>query len=134
MADFSTGKHGEISWYELTTQNVDAAKPFYQELFGWGLEQSKLSPVPYTEITVNGTAVGGMMRIDEQWGEGWDKIPPHWMTYITVDNVDATIEVIKANGGASCMPAFDLPNIGRLGICNDPSGAVFTIIQFNAPA
>ncbi len=134
MADFSMGKHGEVSWYELTTQNVDAAKPFYQDLFGWAIEPSKLSPVPYDEIHVNGTAVGGMLRINEQWGPGWENIPPHWMTYITVDDVDATVELIKSNGGAVCVPPFDAPNVGRLAVCNDPSGAVFSVITFVGPA
>jgi hypothetical protein len=134
MADFEPGCSGSFCWYELTTQNTDAAKPFYAELFGWKLEPSKLSPVPYDEIHIDDRAVGGMLRIDESWGENWDKIPPHWMTYITVDNCDATVEAITANGGGVCVPPFDAPNVGRIAVCNEPSGATFSIVQFAMPS
>ena len=130
MADFTTPKHGELCWRELTTPNVGPAKTFYQELFGWKLEKSKVSPVDYTEIHHGEKAIGGMMQIDEQWGEGWEKIPAHWMTYIAVDNCDETLEKIKANGGNVCIPAFDAPNVGRISVVNDPSGATFSVIQF----
>ncbi len=133
MADFNPGKNGSVCWYELTSPNIDAAKGFYKELFGWNLEQSKLSPVAYDEIHIDGCAVGGMMKIDENWGPEWEKIPSHWMTYINVDNCDATVEAIKANGGGVCVPPFDAPNVGRIAVCNEPSGATFSVIQFVSP-
>ncbi|MEK7724195.1 MAG: VOC family protein [Acidobacteriota bacterium] len=130
MAEMKTYQNGELCWYELTTQNVDAAKEFYQGLFGWNLEKSNVSPVDYTEIHNANQAIGGMMQINEQWGEGWQNIPAHWMTYIAVDSCDETIEKIKSNGGNICVPPFDVPNVGRMSVVNDPSGATFSIIQF----
>lgn len=130
MAELITPKNGELCWRELTTQNVEAARPFYQELLGWKTEKSTLSPIDYDEIHVGEKAVGGMMQINEQWGEGWENIPPHWMTYIAVDNCDETLEKIKENGGNVCVPAFDAPSVGRIAVVNDPSGATFSIIQF----
>ncbi len=130
MAEFTIPKHGEICWRELNTQNLDAAKGFYQGLFGWNLEQSKVSPVQYDEIHFGGEAVGGMMQITKDWGENWQKIPSAWMSYIAVDDCDETIEKIKANGGDVCIPAFDAPNVGRMSVVKDPSGAAFSIIQF----
>lgn len=134
MADFEIPANGSVCWYELTTQHVDAAKPFYEELFGWNLQPSKLSPVPYDEIHVGEKAIGGMLRIDESWGPDWASMPSHWMTYIAVDNCDATVESIKANGGNICIPAFDAPNVGRIAVCSDPAGATFSIIQFAMPS
>lgn len=130
MAEMIQPKHGELCWRELTTQNVGAAKDFYQGLFGWNLAKSNVSPVDYTEIHVGEKAVGGMMQIDKNWGEGWENIPAHWMTYIAVDSCDETLEKIKANGGNICVPAFDAPNVGRMAVVNDPSGATFSVIQF----
>ncbi|HMS40835.1 MAG TPA: VOC family protein [Pyrinomonadaceae bacterium] len=130
MAEFTIPKHGEICWRELNTQNLDAAKTFYQGLFGWNLEQSKVSPVQYDEIHFNGEAVGGMMQITKEWGENWEKIPSSWMSYIAVENCDETIEKIKLNGGDVCIPAFDAPGVGRMSVVKDPSGAAFSIIQF----
>lgn len=130
MADFTVPPHGTICWRELTTQNVERAKDFYQELLGWNLEQSKVTDMQYDEIHVDGKAVGGLLKIDEQWGEGWEKIPSHWMTYIAVDNCDEIVEKIKANGGGCCVPPFDAPNVGRMSVVNDPGGATFSVIQF----
>ncbi|MCU0240233.1 MAG: VOC family protein [Pyrinomonadaceae bacterium] len=130
MAEQGNPKHGEICWRELSSQNVEKAKLFYQELLGWNIEQSKVSTAQYDEIHFGESSIGGMMKIDETWGETWDKIPPHWMTYIAVDNCDESIEKIKENGGNVCVPAFDAPNVGRISVVNDPSGATFSIIQF----
>lgn len=122
--------HGTICWRELATQNAESAKSFYQELFGWNLEQSKKSPMPYDEIKTDGESFGGILQINEQWGEDWDKMPSHWMTYIAVDDCDAIVEKIKENGGSICVEPFEIPNIGKMSVVNDPSGANFSIIQF----
>lgn len=130
MADFTVPAHGTICWRELTTQNVEKAKEFYQEILGWNLEQSKVTSMQYDEIHIDGKAVGGMMQINEHWGEGWEKIPAHWMTYIAVENCDETVAKIKENGGGCCVPPFDAPNVGRISVVNDPGGATFSVIQF----
>jgi uncharacterized protein len=131
MAEFTVPKHGEICWHELATSDLATAKSFYQELFGWKLEQSKLTPMKYAEIHFNGNAVGGMMEINESWGE--NPPPSHWSTYVAVDNADETVEKITENGGSVNVPPFDAPNIGRIAFVADPSGARFAVIQVIRP-
>ena len=128
MAEFTIPKHGEICWQELATGDLNAAKTFYQGLFGWNLEKSKVSTMDYTEIYVDDRPIGGMMEMTEEWGD--PKPPPHWMTYIAVDDIDATVEKIKQHGGGVCIPPFDAPNVGRISVVNDPSGSAFSVIQF----
>ena len=132
MAEFTMPKHGELCWYELNSQNVEKAKEFYQGLFGWNIEASKLTGMDYSEIHHGEKAVGGMMQITKEWGENWEKIPSSWMTYVAVDNCDETLEKITANGGKICVPAFDAPNVGRMSVVTAPDGAAFSIIQFVA--
>jgi hypothetical protein len=130
--DEAAGKnppHGTICWYEHTSKDRAAAMDFYQKLFGW---EFKISANPHTEyhyITANGQETGGVIQMDANWGDGWENIPAHWMTYIAVDNCDAACENIKANGGNVCVPAFDIPNTGRIAVVNDPAGANFSVIQ-----
>lgn len=124
-------KHGEICWRELTTQNAEKAKSFYAELFGWNYKQSENSPMQYDQISTNGEDFGGVLQINEQWGENWQEIPSHWMTYISVDDCDATVEKIKENGGYVCVEPFDIPNVGRMSVVYDPSGANFSILQLS---
>jgi len=130
MAEFAIPKPGEICWRELATRDLAKAMDFYSQLFGWNLQQTKVTPMDYKEIIIDGTAVGGMMEINESWGEN---LPPsHWNSYIAVENTDATVEKIRANGGDIKVPPFDAPGVGRISIASDPSGAPFAIIQFAA--
>ena len=130
MADFQIPKHGTLCWRELATRDLPAALDFYQEMFGWTMQQSAVSPMEYKEIQIGGTACGGMMAIDENWGP--TPPPSHWTTYIAVDNADETVSRIVENGGTICVPAFDAPGVGRMSVAADPSGAKFAIIQFVA--
>lgn len=132
MAEMTMPKHGEICWQELNTKNLELAKNFYGELLGWNLEQSKLSPVPYLEIHLGEKAQGGMMEISKDWGENWEKIPSSWMTYVAVDDVDATVEKINANGGEICVAPFDAPGVGRMCVAKAPDGTAFSIIKLES--
>lgn len=129
MAEFEIPSHGQICWRELRSPNLEAARSFYSELFGWTLEQSTVTDMPYLEIVHNDAAIGGMMPMDENWGE----MPAHWASYIAVDDADAAAEAIVQNGGAIHAPPFDAPGVGRIAMVADPSGASFAIIQFEFP-
>lgn len=131
MAEFEIPGPGTICWRELATRDLEAAKNFYGEMFGWQFQQSKVTPLNYAEIHLDGTAYGGMMPIDESWGA--DPPPSHWSTYIAVANADETAAKIKANGGSMRQEPFDAPGVGRIGLCTDPSGANFAIIEFAQP-
>ena len=128
MAEFNIPKHGEICWRELATRDLPKALDFYSKLFGWTLEQTKVTEMDYKEIQMDNVAFGGMMAIDEKWGPG--PPPSHWTSYIAVTNADETAEKITANGGSIRVPPFDAPCVGRISIATDPSGAGFAIIQF----
>jgi uncharacterized protein len=128
MADFEIPKHGEICWRELSTKDLAAAETFYSTLFDWNIEQSKVTPMPYREIVIDGKAVGAMMEIDEKWGP--NPPPSHWTAYIAVDDADETAAKILEFGGTLTVAPFDAPGVGRIAIVAEPSGAKFAIIQF----
>ena len=130
MAEFEKPKHGEICWRELNTNDLNAAADFYKGLFGWTIEQSKLSPTDYKEIHFDDKAVGGMMAINEGWGENWQNIPSAWMSYIAVDNIAEAVEKIQKFGGGVRVPPFDAPGVGKISVVNDPGGIPFSVIQF----
>jgi predicted enzyme related to lactoylglutathione lyase len=130
MAEFTVPKHGTICWRELATKDLAAAKNFYKEMFGWDLEQSKVTSLDYSEIHIDDAAVGGMMAIDASWRE--NPPPSHWSAYVAVDNADETVEKIKTNGGSVSVGPFDAPGVGRIARAGDPAGAQFYVIQFAA--
>lgn len=130
MAEFTIPSPGTICWRELATKDLPAAMEFYSKMFGWTLEQTKVSPMDYKEIILNGVAYGGMMAIDENWGPS--PPPSFWGSYIAVENADETAAKITANGGTVIHGPFDAPGVGRIALAADPAGAAFSIIQFVA--
>jgi len=128
MAEFTVPAPGTICWRELATKDLPTAIDFYSKMFGWTLEQTKVTQMEYKEIHMDGVAYGGMMAIDENWGP--EPPPSHWNSYVAVENADETAEKIKANGGSVKHGPFDAPGVGRIAMVSDPSGAPFAIIQF----
>jgi len=115
--------HGALSWNELATDDVDAARAFYGALFGWTIEPVD-GPTPYFEIAHEGQRNGGMRPLgDEQTGT-----PPHWIVYFGVDSCAAGVAAAEAAGGRTVLPTMDLP-IGRIAAVADPQGAVFALFE-----
>jgi predicted enzyme related to lactoylglutathione lyase len=74
-----------------------------------------------------GGMVGGVMRLTEDMQSHGAK--PTWLFYIGVNDVDASVEKIKAEGGSVLMPAWDIPGIGRIAMVADPQGIPFYIMR-----
>ncbi|WP_367155499.1 VOC family protein [Methylomonas sp. HYX-M1] len=127
---YNSLQHGMFSWCELLTSDAEAAKTFYSSLFGWQMEPAPtaLPGVDYTLINCDGHHIGGLMAIPA------DKtgMPPHWGTYVTVDDVDATAALAQQLGGAVCLPPQDIPEVGRFAVLQDPQNAVICVIQYVA--
>ena len=45
MAEFNVPAPGSICWRELATKDLPAAMEFYSKLFGWNLQQTKVTPM-----------------------------------------------------------------------------------------
>jgi predicted enzyme related to lactoylglutathione lyase len=119
-------EHASLSWNELVTRDTNRATEFYTQLFDWGAEVQDMPNMRYTTFKVGERMNGGMMPMDEQW-EG---IPPHWMVYFAVTDVDASANQAKELGASIHVPPTDIPSIGRFSMVQDPQGAAFTIITF----
>ncbi len=118
-------KHGEICWTELSTTDLEAAKAFYTALFGWGYKESDNTDMAYTEIQLDGEKqFGGMYKKPPEMSE----VPSHWISYVSVDDVDASLEKAVELGGTVAVPAMDIPGTGRFGMITDPTGAAIAMI------
>ncbi|MCE9530599.1 MAG: VOC family protein [Planctomycetes bacterium] len=122
------GEEGAFCWSELMTSDTAAATKFYTALFGWKTKVSEGAGFPYTHWQNEGTDIGGMMAIQEQWGP----MPPNWGNYIQVKNCDKTAAKAATLGGKICMPPSDIPNTGRFAMLQDPQGAMFSVIALVA--
>ncbi len=114
-----------VVWNELNTRDPEAARAFYGEVFDWGFEERQFENGSYTSLTVGDATVGGMIDIT---GRAPDEVPPHWLVYFAVDDVDATVAKAKETGGALVLEPFDIAEVGRIAIVKDPFGAVFAVM------
>ncbi|MRH87346.1 VOC family protein [Nocardia sp. SYP-A9097] len=119
---------GSWCWSELNGRDVDAAKAFYGEVFGWDSSTAAFGTTSYTEFKVGGRSIAGMMQMDDNWPPD---VPAHWMVYFAVADADATATKTGQLGGTVTVPPTDIP-IGRFAVLGDPQGAHFSVIKLNA--
>lgn len=113
-------------WHEMATRDSETSRHFYCELLGWQSEIKPMEGMDYTLFLVAGKPVAGMLQMTDEWPQD---VPPHWMIYFAVDNCDSYVKKVASLGGQVCVPATDIPDVGRFSVICDPQGAVFSIIE-----
>lgn len=114
---------GSICWWSLMTRDVAKANSFYQNLFGWKLEELEFPGGDKSTIYAAGKGgFGNPVPLEEEFPG-----PSHWIPYVAVEDVDETCNRVGKIGGKVCVPAFDIPTIGRTAVINDPVGAALHI-------
>jgi predicted enzyme related to lactoylglutathione lyase len=116
---------GKFCWVELLTSDVSAAQSFYSDVVGWTVAESGLADRDYRIFSNDGHGAGGLMLLPEEAKAMGAR--PHWMSYISSDDVDADVEKVVAAGGKLYRPAETLPAIGRFAVVADPQGATFSL-------
>ena len=117
---------GAFSWVELATSDADGAKRFYGELFGWSEEKQDMGEMGVYHFMKRGERFGvGIMKMPPQ-----AEAPPHWLSYVTVEDVDQWAEKTTQLGGRIYVPPMDIPNIGRFAVASDPTGGVFALFAY----
>lgn len=115
------------SWNELMSRDVDTAKAFYAEVFGWKYEVQKMPTGDYNVITggENG-GLGGLMAMPPEVPK---MVPSHWGVYFTVEDLNASIAAVSDNDGQIVMDPMELPGIGQMATVHDNNHAAFTLMQ-----
>jgi len=128
MAEYSSHIPGTFSWVELATTDQKAGVAFYRALFGWDVNEPPIgADEVYSMFLMRGKEVGAAstMRPEERQGSA----PPHWNLYVTVADVDETVTRAKGLGAKVFAPPFDVMDVGRMAVLQDPTGAVFQLWQ-----
>ena len=121
-------KPSTFMWNELLTTDVEGARRFYADVIGW---EPTSMPMPgeagaqYHLWNVGGESIGGML---EMIGPQFAGVPPHWMAYVNVADVDACAAKVEKAGGKLAAAPFDVPTIGRICIIIDPAGAALGLM------
>jgi len=128
MSEFTEYPPGTFCWVDTGTTDAAASRAFYTALFGWeARDQETPDGGTYTMYSKGGkTVAGGYGLSPEMRGMG---IPSHWMSYISVEDVAATLGEIAAAGGTPMGPPIPVPGAGIMGIFTDPTGATCAVWQ-----
>jgi predicted enzyme related to lactoylglutathione lyase len=121
-------KPGTFCWVELGTTDGEAAKKFYTQLFGWDFTDNPIGPgMVYTMLKLNGKDVGALYQLmPEMRAQG---IPSHWLSYASVTSADESAAKAKELGATLMKGPFDVMDVGRMAVVQDPTGAVFALWQ-----
>lgn len=119
-------KIGEVCWTELSTTNVPAAKEFYSNVFGWKFSDHDMGDTTYTMIEMDGKGFGGIWQIPKEMEK---QIPPHWISYILVEDAEESLEEAKNFGAKVIKPVTKAGDFGLFAIIQDPVGAHIALWQ-----
>ena len=123
MTEMTKYDPGMFCWIELTTSDGAAAKAFYSSLFGWKANEIPMGPgePPYVMLEKNGKQVGALYENR--------KAPTNWLSYVAVESADDSAKTAKDLDANLIAEPFDVMDVGRMAVVQDPQGAIFALWQ-----
>jgi uncharacterized protein len=115
---------GKFVWFEHVSGDPKKAQAFYREVLGWKVEP--WGDTGYEMVLAGDTPdsmIGGYTKPANS------RQKPHWISYVSVDDVDAAAKAAKANGGRVIEEPHDLPEVGRAAKIADPQGAELYVFK-----
>ena len=114
---------GAPCWVDLTTRDVDGARKFYADVFGW----TSTDPDPdfggYFMFSHDGVPIaGGTSPMSPE-------IPDNWLVYLATPDAAAATARATEHGGEIVAPAMAVATLGTMAIIRDPGGAVVGMWQ-----
>lgn len=120
-------KTGSISWIDLTVDDAERVRRFYERVVGW--DASPVEMGGYADYSMNrpstDTPAAGICHAR---GVNAD-LPAQWLIYITVPDIDAAIASCRELGGDVLAGPRGLGEHGRFCVIRDPAGAVAALFE-----
>ncbi len=120
---------GTLIHFDISADDVERAKGFYEQLFGWKIEKVPAGPIEYYLITTH-TATG------EQGISGGiakrEKAHQKITNFIQVNAIDESMIRIRELGGEIIEPKAVIPGIGWIAGCKDTEGNIFGIMELKS--
>lgn len=122
----SESKIGKVVWHDLTVPHADKVRDFYKAVIGWEHQAFDMGEYEDYVLLPKGSETDA---VGVCWNRGSNKnIPPVWMTYIGVVDVNKSVEDVKSLGGK----VLDGPRMmdgKNFAVIQDPEGAILAIID-----
>jgi predicted enzyme related to lactoylglutathione lyase len=116
---------GTPTWIDLMTPDVDAARAFYQKVFGWEYDIGGPEYGGYTTARLGDRMTAGLMGNQPDM----PAMPAAWSLYFATDNIEADVANAVKRGAKVLNPAMAVGDQGSMATCEDPTGAAFSFWQ-----
>ena len=114
--------HHPIVHVEFSANDRRQSASFYENVFGWKMEH--FDQMNYTTFNSGEGSVGGGLNPTS------DESPAGTvMVYIHADDLAATLEKVKANGGTVLLENYEIPTVGWMAVSMDPSGNKISLMK-----
>jgi uncharacterized protein len=125
MGERTSYDPGTFCWVDLGTTDQEGAKAFYGALLGWEYEDMPVGEgLVYSMARIRGRDVAAIGPL-----QGGDGVPPHWNSYVSVADADASASRAASLGATVLAEPFDVFDSGRMAIFQDPQGSVLSVWQ-----
>lgn len=117
---------GTPAWFDLTIPNASRVRDFYEKVIGW--QHQPVSMGDYEDFSMqlpgSGKDVAGICHA----GGPNDDMPPQWMIYFIVADLDASLDAVEKQGGRQVTKIKSFGD-SRYVVIRDPAGAVCGLFQ-----
>jgi hypothetical protein len=118
---------GSIGWVDLTVPDAEKIQNFYRAVVGWQIEPVEMGG--YTDFNMlspaTGVPKGGICH-----ARGVNaNLPPQWLIYIIVENLEKSVEQCTELGGKIITPTRHSGEKGQFAVIQDPAGAVVALYE-----
>jgi uncharacterized protein len=115
---------GEPNWTDLSTPDLNKAREFYGQIFGWNFIDTGPEFGHYQLALMKGQSAAGIGPM-----QPGSPMPSAWTVYFSTDDAAADTARVAQLGGQVMVDAFPVGDLGSMAICADPTGAVFGLWQ-----
>jgi predicted enzyme related to lactoylglutathione lyase len=117
---------GKFVWADLFVNDVERARRFYEEVFGWEWRVLTREPLHYGLLYSDGEAIAGVAHKNAPAGHS---NYGRWVHYTSVEDVKKTGSAIVAKGGEELLAYRNYADRGEFAIYSGPHREVFGIIH-----
>jgi uncharacterized protein len=127
MPDTAARQPGRIGWFDLTVADAPQVRDFYRKVVGWKVSEVDMGGYAdyCLHVPGSGEVVAGLCHAR---GENAD-LPPAWLLYITVADLDESLRQCEQAGGQVRVAPRSLGPPGRFAVIEDPAGAVAALFE-----
>jgi predicted enzyme related to lactoylglutathione lyase len=113
-----------IVHFEIPSDNIERAKKFYNDLFGWKMEKMPAPMEYWTFSTSNNKNASEQQNVSG--GVMERQMPQQSITnYIGVKSVEEYSKKVESLGGKVKVPKTEVLNFGWFAICTDTENNTF---------